>query len=367
VRLVVVGGGVIGTALALAAVDRGHNVVQLERDEEPRGASARNFGLIWILGRKSGRELELVLAGRDGWVRIAERTSGVGFRPSGCLLVLRDQGETALAEAVCSLADAERRGFRMLSVDEARSVEPVLNGTLVAALHSPLDAIVEPRRVLPALRRLAQESGQYRFLPGRTVLGVEDGCSVHDHAGDVYRGDCVALCVGDDPTLIPIDLTPGLRRRRLQMIETEAASRPPVSALANGDAMRYYPVLDLPERELLAPPDPLIESHGAQLLVAPRADGRLTLGDTHTDDEAGAFGIDERADDYVLNEARRVLGGLPPVDRRWTGSYLRRTDGGDSFVLQETAPGVVLLTGVGGMGMTAAPAIAAEAAERLNL
>jgi glycine/D-amino acid oxidase-like deaminating enzyme len=140
-----------------------------------------------------------------------------------------------------------------------------------------------------------------------------------------------------------------------------------VTAIANGDAMRYYPAFDLPERELLPPPAPLVQSHGVQLLVAPRSDGRLTLGDTHVDDAAGAFGADEAADAYVLGEARDLLSDLPPVERRWTGAYLRRTDGGDSILLEETAPGVVLLTGVGGMGMTAAPAIAAEAASRLGL
>ena len=47
-RVAVVGGGVIGTAVTLAAVDRGHEVLQFERDEEPRGASVRNFGLVWV-------------------------------------------------------------------------------------------------------------------------------------------------------------------------------------------------------------------------------------------------------------------------------------------------------------------------------
>ena len=92
-RVVVVGGGVIGTAVSVGAVDRGHEVVQLEREAEPRGASVRNFGLIWICGRGGGRELELALAGRARWQALAARAPAIGFRPVGCLVAARNRGE----------------------------------------------------------------------------------------------------------------------------------------------------------------------------------------------------------------------------------------------------------------------------------
>ena len=60
-RLVVVGGGVIGTMHAVEGVRRGYEVVQLERDVAPRGASVRNFGLVWVSGRADGAELDLAL------------------------------------------------------------------------------------------------------------------------------------------------------------------------------------------------------------------------------------------------------------------------------------------------------------------
>ena len=52
--MVIVGGGVLGTMHAVAARRRGFEVVQLERDAEARGASVRNFGLVWVSGRKAG-------------------------------------------------------------------------------------------------------------------------------------------------------------------------------------------------------------------------------------------------------------------------------------------------------------------------
>ena len=53
-RIVVVGGGVLGTMHAVMARRRGYEVVQLEREAEARGASVRNFGLVWVSGRRAG-------------------------------------------------------------------------------------------------------------------------------------------------------------------------------------------------------------------------------------------------------------------------------------------------------------------------
>ena len=57
-KIVIIGGGIIGTAHAYEAIKCGHQVIQLERDEVARSASVRNFGLIWVSGRKSGPELQ---------------------------------------------------------------------------------------------------------------------------------------------------------------------------------------------------------------------------------------------------------------------------------------------------------------------
>ena len=58
--------------------------------------------------------------------------------------------------------------------------------------------------------------------------------------------------------------------------------------------------------------------------------------------------------------AEAILGRpLPPTTRRWAGVYSETTDGG-VYHRSELAPGVLLVTGPGGKGMTCSPAIAAE-------
>jgi hypothetical protein len=130
--------------------------------------------------------------------------------------------------------------------------------------------------------------------------------------------------------------------------------------------MRYYPSFDLPERAALAPADPIVERYRAQLLAVPRSDGALTIGDTHIDDQPDTFGSSEEADEHLLARVEEILGRRGTVRRRWTGSYLRRTDGTDCVLIASIKEGVVL-TAAGGMGMTAAPAFAREALAHAGL
>jgi glycine/D-amino acid oxidase-like deaminating enzyme len=66
----------------------------------------------------------------------------------------------------------------------------------------------------------------------------------------------------------------------------------------------------------------------------------------------------------VENEAiaatQQLLGTpLPPVQRRWAGVYSQVT-GDELYYRSPIEPGVVLVTGPGGRGMTCSPAIAEE-------
>ena len=81
--VVVVGGGVLGFMHALEARRRGHQVTHLEREPGSRGASVRNFGLIWVSGRAGGPELDLARRARVRWAEIAAEVPGTGFRPNG--------------------------------------------------------------------------------------------------------------------------------------------------------------------------------------------------------------------------------------------------------------------------------------------
>ena len=352
------GGGILGTMHAVLARRHGYAVTQLEREPEGRGASVRNFGLVWVSGRRAGPELALALRARALWAEIAELAPGTGFRPAGSLTIATSEAELAVMRAAAARPDAKQREFEVLSPDEVRSVNPALGGEFLGGLYCRADAIVEPRVTLPALR--ASLSGpSYEWCPGREAVEVAAG-AVRDQRGTWHRGDLVVLCTGANFTGIAAEPA-GVRRVRLQMLQTLPFARRLTTALADGDSLRYYPAYDGPSRLALPPQAAAAAASRAQLLLVQRLDGSLTIGDTHEYDEPFGFDVDETAYDHLLARASALLGApLPRVQRRWAGVYSEVVGTAALYHRSEVAPGVVLVTGPGGRGMTCSPAIAEE-------
>ena len=106
------------------------------------------------------------------------------------------------------------------------------------------------------------------------------------------------------------------------MMQTAPLAERITTALADGDSLRYYPAYDLPGRGQLPPQPPAAGRARAQLLLVQRADGGLTIGDTHEYAEPFAFDVDEDAYDHLRARAEALLGApLPRVQRRWAGVY----------------------------------------------
>jgi FAD dependent oxidoreductase TIGR03364 len=356
--VVVVGGGVLGTFHAWEAVKRGHRVVHLERELEGRGASVRNFGLVWVSGRADGDELATAQRARELWGRVP----GISFRPDGSLTVCRTEEELAVAKEAASRPDAVQRGFQLLDADETRRRNPALRGDLLGALWCGRDAIVEPREVLPALREQLQRSEAYEFHNDREVREIS-GSTVRTDRAETYAADAIFLCTGAWHGGLVRELAGELpvRRVRLQMMQTAPLDERLTTAVADADSFRYYPAyqghaLDVLEQTAQAP---VAENNAMQLLMVQRAHGGLTIGDTH--EYAEPFGFDVQSDpyDHLAATAGQLLGRtLPKVVRRWAGVYSQATTPGEVVVRREVAADVHLVTGPGGRGMTMAPAIA---------
>jgi FAD dependent oxidoreductase TIGR03364 len=368
-RVVIAGGGVLGTMHAVMARRRGFEVVQLEREAEARGASVRNFGLIWVSGRKAGPELSLALRARELWAGLGARVPGLGFRAAGSLTLASGDAELALLKEAAALPDADRREFELLDPAAVRAVNPALRGEFAGGLFCRADAIVEPRQVLPALRGYlaARGDGQggYEWLPGREVTEIVPN-AVRDHTGAWHQCDLVILCPGAAHTGVAGQYLArgGVRRVRLQMMQTAPLAERITTALADGDSLRYYPAYDLPGRDRLPPQAAAAGRARAQLLLVQRADGGLTIGDTHEYAEPFGFDLDEDAYDHLRARAEALLGvPIPRVRRRWAGVYSEVDPAAAGHALyhrSEVEPGVVLVTGPGGRGMTCSPAIAEE-------
>jgi FAD dependent oxidoreductase TIGR03364 len=370
-RIVIVGGGILGTMHAVMARRRGLAVTHLEREREGRGASVRNFGLVWVSGRRAGPELALALRARELWAEIADFAPGTGFRPHGSLTIATTEAELAVMREAVALPDAKQREFELLTPGEVRSVNPALQGEFLGGLWCRADAIVEPRLALPALRASLAGPG-YEWLPGLEAVEVAAN-GVRDSRGTWHRGDLVVLCTGSNFTglagphlaasgaLARDTGGAGLRRVRLQMLQTAPLPGSLTTSVADGDSLRYYPAFEVPSRDALPPQAPVAAANRAQLLLVQRLDGSLTIGDTHEYDEPFPFDVTEDAYEHLLDRAYALLGiALPPVRRRWAGVYSEVTGTTALYHRSAVRPGVVLVTGPGGRGMTCSPAIAEE-------
>jgi FAD dependent oxidoreductase TIGR03364 len=346
---------------ALWALELGFEVVHLERELAARGASVRNFGLVWVGGRARGPELALALRARLLWEEIAGRVAGLHFRPAGSLTLATSDAELGLMKQACDLDDAGARQWELLDGASAHEVNPELSPAVVGALYCRMDGIVEPRAATRAIRQHLFEQPGYTWCPQRAVVELAPG-KVRDDHGQWYEADRVFLCTGATfPGLIAqyVD-APRTRPVRLQMLETAPYPGQLTTALADGDSMRYYPAFDLPGRELLKPQEEVAASARAQLLLVQRVDGCLTIGDTHDYDQPFPFDLEEDIYDYLLDQAASFLRRpLPRVQRRWAGVYsevLRKETG--LYWREEILPGVEVVSGPGGRGMTCSPAIA---------
>lgn len=362
----------VGTMHAWQAVQRGHEVVQIEREAEARGASLRNFGQVWVSGRARGEELATALRARTLWEAIGAEVPGLGFRANGSLTPVRTAREYAVAEAAAAGPDAAERGHRLVTAAEARALNPALRGEFEAALWCERDAAVEPRTAQLALRERLAASGRYTFLPGREVREVVGTAAVRDDHGDVHRGDAVILATGAWLSGLVRELAPELpvRRVRLQMMQTEPLGEPLTTSVADADSFRYYPAYRGPALDRLdadQAQEPVAAAHHIQLLMVQRLDGGLTVGDTHEYEHPFAFDTTEEPYEHLARVVEGFLGRpLPKVRRRWAGVYAQCTDTTRVVHRQQVREGVWLVTGPGGRGMTCSPAIAETTANDLG-
>ncbi|MGW4123016.1 FAD-dependent oxidoreductase [Nocardia sp. NPDC004711] len=358
-RVIIVGGGIIGMLHAWEARKRGLDVVHLDSDLEPRSATVRNLGMIWVTGRPTGPEIEFVLRARTMWEQIAQQAPGIGFRATGALTVLYTDAEVDTVRQTID-SDAGVHGYELLDPANAREINPILQGDFAKALYCPKDAVIEPRAVLPALRGVLAGKN-YRWLPGVTVVEFGSGW-VRGHDGTTYTGDQVIFCVGSSRVGVSARLLTDmpLQRVRLQMLETEPLDIRLPTLLSDSLSLHYYPVYDVPARRNIPALPDLVSSFGIKLMVAQRADGSLTIGDTHLYDEPFDFASTEQCYEFILDRFTKLTGRpAPAVRRRWTGTYAQRTDG-ELFLRREIEEKVLLATGIGGRGMGTAPAVAED-------
>lgn len=178
-RIVVVGAGILGSAIARELARDGHDVTVLERAAAASGTSGRGEGNILVSDKGPGAELDLARFSRTLWPTVARELReelgdafpSIEFEPKGGLVV----STTATgAEPLLAFAASQRAaGVRADVVDAstARALEPHLTPETTAAIHYPEDAQIQPVVATEAFLASARRAGA-RVLTGHEVVGA---------------------------------------------------------------------------------------------------------------------------------------------------------------------------------------------------
>ena len=189
--LVVIGGGLVGSAIAWGASRLGATVAILDGGDTAFRASRGNFGLVWIQGKGLGMPEYARWSRRSAalWPDLVGDLRGatdieVPLRQAGGLYFCLSEEEFAQREIALrrmhnEIGDSETRMLRRRELD---GMVPALGEQVVGASYSPLDGQTNPLPLLRALHEgVARHGGAY--FPGRHVDRIDPGADFAVHCG----------------------------------------------------------------------------------------------------------------------------------------------------------------------------------------
>jgi glycine oxidase len=319
--VVIVGGGVIGLAVARALTLRGcRNVLLIERGSLGAESSSAAAGMLAPQAEADRADdfFHLACQSRDMYAAFAADL----LEETGIDIELETTGTLYLAFTDEDARELEKRyewqskaglALEMLGGEEARRLEPAISENVCAALRFPLDRQVENRRLISALGASTGKLG-VRLLTGTTVTALKT--DYHGVAGVEtsrgFVGTNIAVIAGGAWTSLL-----GLTDLSGKTISDKA--------LPN---LRIEPVRG---QMLCFEANPPIARHviySPRGYIVPRRDGRLLAGST-----TEQAGFDKRVTaegvSSILSSALEISAqiGALPMTASWAGLRPRAADG----------------------------------------
>jgi glycine oxidase len=275
--VIVVGGGVIGTAIAWRAARSGLAVTLIDPGgDDPRTDDKATLVAAGMLGPVSesvfGEQdlLNLNLHAIDrfpGFNRELEEAAGrsTGLRTEGTLAVAYDSGDLAALDRLTDFRHSIGLAAERLDARECRRLEPFLAPSTRGGVLATGDLSVDNRRYLAALRAAAATSGVRTF--SGTVTAVDDG---------QVRVTAAGRAVTPETTLSArhVVIAAGHATRALDGVpeEIRTAIRP-----VKGQLLRLRHPGNIPHL-LTHTVRAIVQGH--DLYFVPRQDGELVVGAT---------------------------------------------------------------------------------------
>jgi hypothetical protein len=369
---IVVGAGILGMATARALALNGYKVTILEKSQQSLGASIRNFGMLWPIGQPDGHLYERAIRSREIW-KAYLKNANIPFDPCGSIHLAYDKEEQDVIEELYNHFLQYQRPVTLLSPSSIQSKFKGINAThLKSGLFSSDETIIDPREGIKNLPIYLKNYYNIDILWGTAVTNVTTN-TVWSFKTK-YNADIICICSGADfETLYPAVFKElPIIKTKLQMmryVPNDPSFRIGTSVCGGLSLLHYKSFaasasLDILKEKIHAELPEYIK-WGIHVMVAQNDKGELTIGDTHE------YALDfEPFDKQYLNDlVLQYLKKLMHIDnwtlqQSWNGVYPKMTNGETDLFLK-VEPGVFIINGIGGNGMTLSFGFAEEAVEKI--
>lgn len=355
---IVIGAGIVGLATARALAIRGYQVTVFERNQRAVSASIRNFGMVWPIGQPTGPLFDRAMLSRGIWKQICEEACVWHDEVGSLHIAYHDDELQVMTEYVEQNRSA--RDCRLLSPHETLEKSPAVNQEgLKGALWSGTEMIVESREAIHQVAEYLMAKYQVTFYWNTAISQVKHP---EVRSGNKsWHADEIFICSGAEfETLYPeLFMEADITKCKLQMMRL--AAQPEGwrigPSLCGGLSMIHYPgfqsapsLAALRKRYEADYPEYL--KWGVHVMVSQNHTGELTVGDSH---EYGL--VHDPFDKAFINRIiLDYLGTFTSLKntqllQTWNGIYPKMPKGQTELIV-DAAPGVTIINGLGGNGMT---------------
>lgn len=355
-RVVIVGGGIVGLSSAYALADRGAEVVLCEKGSLGDGSTSRALGGIRAQF-STAVNVDLTLASRPVWEAF-ERRFGVdiGFRQTGYLFLARTADTATQLEQQVDLQQSRGAETELLTPEQAvKHCAGVKADAVTAATYNGRDGFADPYLALQGYADAARE------------LGVD--VRTHTTVSDIHRTNDAVVGVE-----VQSDGMPGDGSIDADVVVNAAGPWAGQIAAMAGIEMPVEPqrrqaiVVD-PERPV-PEADPLTIDLETGSHFRPERNGAAVIGG-HFADQPETPAPDRLSESYDVPWAADAIeragvycdyfGDETQLKRGWAGLYTVTPD--HHPIIEESVPGFVQAIGFSGHGFQHAPATGQIVAE----
>lgn len=349
---IIVGAGVVGSAIARELSAYNLNICVLERKSDVcEGTSKANSGIVHA-GYDAAPGSLMARFNVEGAKLMPKicRELDVPFVQNGSLVLCFSKRDLPKLQNLYE--QGKQNGVRRISIisgKRARKLEPCLSKDVVAALYAPKAGIVDPFLLTVAYAENAASNGA-TFLFDQQVVSVAkagEGFEVKTHE-KTYHARAVINAAG----LFSDVLYTQAKRDRQAHITPRRGS---------------YVLLDraatpVPAHTLFQLPT----AYGKGVLVAPTCHGNTIVGPTAVDiDDKEGVNTTAKELKEVMGKARLSVPDLPLNQAITSFAGLRAHEDGHEFLIEETESHYFHLVGIESPGLTSSPALAKYVADKV--